>query len=287
MNRPAPALLTPGARVRFEADAVIEVLRTGGLATIQDRGRFGHSHLGVGRCGAADRGALALANRLVGNPADAAGIEVTFGGFALLALDAVTVALTGAACPSPLGWGAATTIRAGQVVELGPPATQLRSYLAVRGGIDVPPVLGSRSTDLLGGLGPDPLRPGTRLAIGRPTGTVSGEVAVPQPRPSSLLVVPGPRTDWFTDDALSQLIGQDWTVRADSNRIGVRLDGPPLTRTRERRAADRGDAARRPADTAERAADPAGPGCPGDRWLPGAGGAGRQPTRRRRAAASR
>ncbi len=211
---------------------MIEILRTGSLATIQDLGRPGLAHLGVGRCGAADRGALALANRLVGNPDDAAGIEVTFGGFALLALDAVTVALTGAACVGPLGWGASTTIRAGQVVELGPPAAQLRSYLAVRGGIDVPAVLGSRSTDLLGGLGPDPLRPGVRLAIGRPSGTVSGEVAVPRPRPSSLLVVPGPRIDWFTDDALSQLTSQDWTVRADSNRIGVRLDGTPLTRTR-------------------------------------------------------
>ena len=212
---------------------MIEVIATGGLATVQDRGRPGYAHLGVGRSGAADQAALALANRLVGNPLDAAAIEVTLGGLVLRAHRAVTVALTGAACPGPLGWGVAVTIRAGAVIELGVPPTQLRSYLAVRGGIDVAAVLGSRSTDLLSGLGPPPLRPATRLPIGDAgADPVSGEPAIPGRGPSRLRLIPGPREDWFGDDALTRLTSTAWTVRSDSNRVGIRLDGPPLPRTR-------------------------------------------------------
>jgi biotin-dependent carboxylase-like uncharacterized protein len=210
---------------------VIEVLRIGGLASIQDLGRPGWAHLGVGRSGAADRGALRLANRLVGNRVGAAAIEITLGDFSFVAHHAATIALTGAAAPSTLDWGTAVTVGPGTLIEIGRPAIGLRSYLAVRGGFDAAPVLGSRSTDALGGLGPAPLRPSTRLEIGGEVESeVSGEAAVPRPRPSELRLIAGPRADWFADDALGTLTGSSWTVRSDSNRIGIRLDGPALTR---------------------------------------------------------
>jgi biotin-dependent carboxylase-like uncharacterized protein len=210
---------------------VIEVLRIGGLATIQDLGRPGYAHLGVGRSGAADRGALRLANRLVGNRVGAAAIEITLGDISFVVHQAATVALTGAAAGGTLDWGTAVTVGPGAVIELGRPAAGLRSYLAVRGGFDAAPVLGSRSTDALGGLGPAPLRPSDRLEIGdEAQSEVAGEVAVPGPRPSVLRLIAGPRADWFAGDALGTLTGSSWTVRSDSNRIGIRLDGPALTR---------------------------------------------------------
>ncbi|MGH8862855.1 MAG: allophanate hydrolase subunit 2 family protein, partial [Jatrophihabitantaceae bacterium] len=138
---------------------MIEILAAGPLATVQDLGRTGWASLGVPRSGAFDRSAAALANRLVGNPAEAAVLECTLGGLALHALDAATIACTGAVCPGA-GWGAALSLGPGARIRLGTPAHGLRSYLAVRGGIVVAPVLGSRSTDLLSGLGPARLQPG-------------------------------------------------------------------------------------------------------------------------------
>lgn len=216
---------------------MIEVLDAGPLATLQDGGRPGYAALGVARSGAFDRGALALANRLVGNRPDAVAIEATLGGLALRLHDAATVALTGAACTG-LEWGAARTLAAGTTLRLGPPGTGLRSYLAVRGGIDAVAELGSCSTDTLSGLGPAPLSAGDRLAVGRPvpdrvTGQVTGAAAAPvRPTGPPLRVVPGPRDDWFTPDALGRLVETEWAVRPDSNRIGIRLDGPALPRAR-------------------------------------------------------
>jgi biotin-dependent carboxylase-like uncharacterized protein len=214
---------------------VITVLTPGPLATVQDQGRVGWVELGVGRSGAADRAALRLANRLVGNPVEAAGIEITLGGLVIRLEDAATLAVTGAPCPSPLGSGAAVTLPAGTVLRLGTPQTGVRSYLAVRGGIDVAPTLGSRSTDTMGGLGPAPLQAGDRLPVGvEPAGPVSDAVAAPQPAPATLRVVPGPRADWFVSGAIQTLLGAAWTIQPDSNRVGVRLDGPPLRRAVQR-----------------------------------------------------
>ena len=109
-----------------------------------------------------------------------------------------------------------------------------RTYVAVRGGIDVPKVLGSRSTDLLAGLGPDVLAAGDRLPIGRSVRPMPGVdvAAVPEPEGGEVVVQlqPGPRRDWFTDDAWASLLSQRYTVTADSNRVGLRLDGEPLER---------------------------------------------------------
>lgn len=219
---------------------MIEVLDTGPLATIQDLGRPGWAHLAVSPSGAADRGSLRLANRLVGNPEGAAGIEVTFGGLAVRAVAPVVVAVAGATvavrcdrATLPAGPGVALHLRTGDEVALGRPERGLRSYLAIRGGIDVAPQLGSRSTDLLGGLGPPPLIAGQRLGVGPPTGSLPAPDQVPLAPiadPALLRVQPGPRLDWFEADAAQVLARTVWRVRGESDRIGVRLDGPVLRR---------------------------------------------------------
>jgi biotin-dependent carboxylase-like uncharacterized protein len=206
---------------------VIQIEAPGPLTTVQDLGRPGLAALAVPRSGAFDRGALRRANRLVGNAEGHAALEVTLGGLTVRFLDAATVALTGAACPG-LDPGVAVTLAAGTVLRLGVPRHGLRSYLAVRGGLDVPPVLGSRSTDTLSGIGPAPLRAGDRVAVGAASGTVSGAVLPSPSPPTALHARLGPRDDWFADrDAL---FATTWTVRADSDRVGLRLDGPPLQR---------------------------------------------------------
>ena len=218
---------------------MIEVLAVGAGATIQDLGRPGQAALGVTRSGAFDRGAAVLANRLVGNDERAATIEVVLGGLAIRLARAATVALTGAPCavrsdPSRggLGWGAAMTLPAGTLLTLGAPVRGLRSWLAVRGGIDAPRTLGSRSTDTLGRLGPAPLAPGDRLGIGGQTaGGVRGvdwSTGRADWTAAAVPVHPGPRADWVDAESLGQLWTAAWAVRPDSDRVGIRLDGPRL-----------------------------------------------------------
>lgn len=212
------------------------------LATIQDRGRVGYGHLGVPRSGAADQLSYRLANRLVGNPESAACLEFTLGGGAIRFHRAIGVAVTGAPAPLRLGgcfvpmgqWNYAS---AGDVLELGVPDYGLRTYVAVSGGFTVPPVLGSRSTDTLSGLGPARLQAGQRLAVGR-------EYATPPPGPDFVVApVPGdsevvlayrrgPRDDWFTADTLARFESVNWEVTAQSDRVGTRLAGPQLPTAR-------------------------------------------------------
>lgn len=211
---------------------MIEILEPGPFASVQDAGRPGYAELGVPRSGAFDRGALALANRLVGNEPDAAALELTLGGLVARCHAATTLALTGAPCPG-LDWGAAVSVPAGTVLRLGTPGRGLRSYLAVRGGIATALELGSRSTDTLSGLGPAPLRAGDVLAVGDAgPGRVTGAAAAPVARRNRLRVTFGPREDWFAPVAHALLTVTEWTVRAESNRVGVRLDGPRLDRLR-------------------------------------------------------
>jgi biotin-dependent carboxylase-like uncharacterized protein len=213
---------------------VIEILEPGPLATVQDLGRPGFAALGVPRSGAFDRAALRLANRLVGNSDDAAAIEVTLGGLEIRLTAAATIALTGAPCPGAPDWGRAVSIPAGASVRLAMPPSGLRSYLAVRGGVGAAPVLGSRSTDTLSGLGPDPLRRGDVLAIGRAAGEVSGAGALGSPAGDAILPIRfGPREDWFTAAARASLVGAAWIVRPESDRVGIRLDGPRLARAQD------------------------------------------------------
>ncbi|TYK46288.1 biotin-dependent carboxyltransferase family protein [Actinomadura decatromicini] len=221
---------------------MIEVVRPGPLATVQDLGRPGHAHLGVPRSGAADQRALRLANRLVGNPEGAAGVELTFGGASLRFHKHAWIAVTGAPVPlSVNGRGCGTNapchVPDGALVEFGTPSSGLRSYLAVRGGVETEQVLGSRSTDLLSGLGPAPLSPGDRLALGSSAGLADIAVDIAPTPPLAetpvLRILPGPRDDWFTEDAMVTLTSTSYEVSPDSNRVGVRLNGPALTRARE------------------------------------------------------
>lgn len=215
----------------------ITVESAGAQALVTDRGRPGHAHLGVPPSGALDRPAFDLGNRLVGNEPGAAGLELLGGGLRVRARGARVVAVTGAPAPvrvdgRPAASHAAVRLPDGSVLEIGGPVGGLRVYLAVAGGIDLPAALGSRSTDLLSGLGPDPIADGDEL----PAGTWSGPIPVSGPVPVSvpgstvrLRVRLGPRDDWFADPHAA-LTGPVWTVSPTGNRIGVRLDGPPPPR---------------------------------------------------------
>ncbi|RBY90787.1 biotin-dependent carboxyltransferase family protein [Blastococcus sp. TF02A-26] len=216
----------------------VTVLATGPLTTVQDLGRPGRGALGVGRSGAADRGAAALANRLLGNDPDAALLEVTLGGLALRAGADLTVVTTGARCPGSVAHNAPRPLPAGTELRLGPPPTGLRTYVGLRGGIEVAPVLGSRSTDLLSGLGPPVVAVGDVLPVGTAREPMPAADLAPLSDPPgdevSVRVRPGPRQDWFADDAWTALTTQPWTVTAESNRVGLRLSGgEPLRRARE------------------------------------------------------
>ncbi|MET8953253.1 5-oxoprolinase subunit C family protein [Streptomyces sp. NPDC004393] len=221
-------------------DRALSVVRAGALTTVQDRGRPGHAHLGVPRSGALDAPAAALVNRLVGNHPEAAVLETTFDGCAVRPRSAVTVAVGGAPCAvtvdgRPAPWGAPVHVPGGALLGLGRARSGVRSYLGVAGGVAVEPVLGSRSTDLLSGLGPPPLADGAVLSLGSPAGPPARVDTVPQPAPPAellLRVTPGPRADWFTADAFRTLVTRAYRVSAASNRIGLRTEGPPLERAR-------------------------------------------------------
>jgi biotin-dependent carboxylase-like uncharacterized protein len=218
---------------------MLRVIEVGASVLVQDLGRPGWAHLGVPRSGALDRPAAALAQRLVGNDPDAACLEVLLGGLTVEAEEACWVAVTGAPCEvvvdeRPREQAAPVRLEAGSVLRLGTPAQGLRSYLAVAGGIAVPPVLGSRSTDTLGHLGPPPVSVGDRLAIGPATGSPAPLDTPRPPTPGPLHVTLGPRTDRVDGDALDLLCRTAYVVSPKSNRIGLRLDGDPLPlRSRE------------------------------------------------------
>jgi len=209
---------------------------TGPLALLQDLGRPGLAHLGVSPSGAADRTAHRLANRLVGNAEGAATVEVTLGGLAVRTTTTAFVAVTGA--PTTLRVDGVPTashttlvLRAGSRLVVEPAPRGLRNHLAVRGGFVVPPVLGSRSRDVLAGIGPAPVAVGDLLPVGAPTAPLPDADRAPAPTPPAALAVrPGPRRDWFDEDAWSTLLGAAWTVSADADRVAVRLTGPVLTR---------------------------------------------------------
>jgi biotin-dependent carboxylase-like uncharacterized protein len=215
----------------------VEVVDPGAFTTVQDLGRPGWAHLGVPRSGALDAPALGLANRLVGNAETGAALETTLTGIVLRSAVATAVAVTGARCDVRVDgraatWGSAVPVPAGAEIRVGAALDGLRSYVALAGGIDVPLVLGSRSTDVLSDLGPRPLQAGDVLPLGVPGRPSYGTEAVPRPRRDRLDLVLGPRADWFTSRALEALDGATYEVAPDSNRIGLRLSGPAIERER-------------------------------------------------------
>jgi biotin-dependent carboxylase-like uncharacterized protein len=207
---------------------------------VQDGGRPGWAHVGVTRSGAADRVGLHAANRLVGNHPDAAAVEVTLGGCTFVATVDLTVAVAGAECPVWLGGRrepahAVLTWRAGTELRLGVAERGVRAYVAVRGGLLPRRVLGSASTDVLGGLGPAALRTGDRVPVGASFGdwpqvdlaavgsaTVRAAASIGA---APLEVAPGPRVadDPLLQRAFEALLAADWAVAAASDRVGVRL----------------------------------------------------------------
>ncbi|MGS0686234.1 5-oxoprolinase subunit B/C family protein [Nakamurella sp. GG22] len=219
----------------------LEVLRTGPLSLFQDAGRPGNASIGVGTSGAADSSSYLSANRLVGNDDGAAVIESVLGGLAVRAGGDVVVAVTGAQVPvtvdgEPADHGAPLELRDGQQLKLGTAKQGLRSYLAVRGGFDVPVVLGSCGTDTLSGVGPPAIARGDRIGVRTPGSDEHRSAldtakdaetrpdADPPPGPLTLRVIAGPRDDWFSSP--SDLAVGEWVVSPNSNRVGVRLDRP-------------------------------------------------------------
>jgi antagonist of KipI len=220
----------------------IRVRGPGLLTTVQDLGRFGYGDLGVSAAGAADALSLRIGNRLVGNDQGAAALEMTLVGGTFAFEAAAVIALTGSDFDARLDgarlapW-ARVDVKPGTELRLGASRGGARAYLCVRGGIDVPPVLGSASTHLvagLGGLEGRALRVGDRLAIG---GRV---VSDPRPGPFDplavpglstrdvLRVTPGPQADWFTDAARETFHTAYYRIAESSDRMGLRLEGPPL-----------------------------------------------------------
>jgi biotin-dependent carboxylase-like uncharacterized protein len=222
----------------------IEVISPGALTTVQDLGRPGWAHIGVPRSGAADRPALRIANRLVGNEEGAPGLETTLTGPRLRIDGPSVVALTGAPVDATVGerpvpMHQSFALEPGDVLHVGTARAGLRTYVAFRGGIDVPLALGSAATDVLTGLGPARLTPGGVLRVGTAWGgRTSGTPALPPPPLPELPRIPhlrtllGPRNEWFTDESIKRLAAEPFTVNHASNRIGLRLDGPRLDRAR-------------------------------------------------------
>ena len=221
-----------------EERQTVEVVRPGALTTVQDAGRPGFAHLGVPASGALDPDAYALANRLVGNAETAAVLESTVDGVSLRFDAPSVIAVTGARATvlvdgRPEVWSLPVYIPAGSLVEVGPAEQGVRSYLAVAGGFEVPPTLGSKATDLLSGLGPPALVSGQRLAVGPAQGPPPAIDFAPYRMPPADLVLPlhpGPRRDWLTARGKQDLFHQTYRVSPNSNRIALRLSGAPLDR---------------------------------------------------------
>lgn len=231
---------------------ILEVLQPGPLSLIQDLGRPGWSSIGVSRSGAFDRAALALANRIVGNPENLAGIETVLGGLHLLAHAPMTVAVTGASGPVQLAPGSRRSrahpvdrrsplhLQGGDRIRIGNPDRGLRTYVAIRGGLEIQPVLGSASHDTLSGLGPPRVATADLLPLGpQPAGSIIVDHvpigSAPDPTaPIQLEVVPGPHhrslDGLLPIEALEMLQGAPYRVEPSSDRIGIRLVGPTLPR---------------------------------------------------------
>jgi antagonist of KipI len=224
---------------------VIAVVKPGFLSSVQDRGRYGIAGLGVGHAGAMDDVAARLANALVGNARDDALVEITLTGPTLRCETDTVVALTGAeldarvdGAPLP-AWRPVPLVR-GSVVVCGGMRRGARAYLAFAGGIDVAPVLGSRSTDLNAAIGPfggRALAAGDLLPLGRPRRTLPSRApawSIASPRwfdpasPLPLRLVDGAHTGALTEASRAALATREFRVAADSNRVGFRLDGPRL-----------------------------------------------------------
>jgi len=236
------------------SSATLAIIRPGFFSTVQDLGRTGLRASGVGQSGAIDGWALRVVNTLIGNPPDAAAIEITLGHFSARFLADTVFAIGGADASArldgtPLANWWVRTAHAGQTLSFGDVRHGMRSYLALAGGIDVPVVMGARATDLKGGFGGLDgrlLKAGDVLAAGQkaapPVHTSGFGLATQRlnPYPELAADVPVldflPAASWpdYSDAAHRLLVSADWTVSRQSNRLGALLDGPELTPRRRR-----------------------------------------------------
>ncbi|WP_159236070.1 5-oxoprolinase subunit PxpC [Raoultella terrigena] len=222
---------------------MLKMIRAGMYTSVQDAGREGQRRSAISRCGALDKPSLTIANLLVGNDANAAALEITLGQVDIEFERDCWFALTGAACEAtvdgrPVWVGWRTAAQAGQHLVLKNPQYGIRSYLAVAGGIDVPVVLGSRSTDLkvgIGGLEGRRLQDGDRLKLGKASREFSGPQGVRQlPIGNRIRALPGPEYHEFDSASQASFWRSPWQLSAQSNRMGYRLQGQPLVRTTDR-----------------------------------------------------
>jgi antagonist of KipI len=205
----------------------IHVIAPGLLTTVQDLGRFGYAHFGISASGAADPLALRAGNLLVGNAANAPALEMTLTGGEFAFEGAAVIALTGSDFASPVPMWQPVEVRSGDILRLGPARNGARCYLCVRGGLEVPRVMGSVSVHVMTGVGGRPLRRGDVLPI--------GDGAVRRPRQPArgfpvhdgtacLRATAGPQARWFGEE----IYGARYRVAEESNRMGIRLQGLAL-----------------------------------------------------------
>lgn len=281
LQRSEPAYVQPGFRVQFvdvarkavqvhlpahinieskkppaqsqQALTAIEFVSAGLQTLVQDDGRHGMSGLGISASGALDVVAMHQANRLVGNPVATPVLENVLGQMRLRSHGATTVAIAGAQAlltvhsaqsgTWPVEGHTPIALNDGDVLQLHAPTAGVRSYLAVRGGWQVEPVLGSCATDTLALIGPAPVQSGQRVAVGNALAAEDLRPVELEALPAAALpkvgevvvldVVLGPRTDWFTQSALQTFAQQEWLVTPQSNRVGIRITGAqPLERIR-------------------------------------------------------
>lgn len=241
---------TPVQATTVDDNAGIQVINPGVQTLVQDFGRSGLTAMGVSASGALDRAAMQLANSLVGNPANYAVLENAMGGLQLRFKQPAIIAISGAELSVTLTTDSGVRIPAaansclfvetGNVLKLGNTRAGMRAYLAVRGGFAIAPVLGSMATDTLAGIGPKPIHKNSVLPIynaeqiANNSELFSLDKSLSAPRPAHLSlpapgqtiklpIILGPRNDWFTKSAITNLLGQKWQVSAQSNRVGLRL----------------------------------------------------------------
>jgi antagonist of KipI len=223
---------------------IIHILRPGLLTTVQDAGRPGFRRFGVSASGALDRWAFTVGNRLLGNPDEAAALEITLQGPELLFEERTAIAITGAdLTPSHQGLAVpmwtVLDMPAGARLEFGARRAGARAYLAVAGGIEGPRVLGSRSTHVrsgLGGVHGRALKKWDQVPVGRPTGATAkkaGRTLPPMQRPQYIVppilrIVPGPQIEQFVDRSLEALVEEPYRLTPESDRMGYRLAGPAI-----------------------------------------------------------
>lgn len=224
----------------------LHIVKPGLLTTVQDLGRYGHQEAGVPVAGPMDTFSHRVANQLVGNAPDAATLEVTLLGPEIIVDAATTMAIAGAqfevTCGDrPVPMSASFQVQRGQRIKFGRIVQGARAYIAVADGIQTSPVLGSRATHLvsrMGGFNGRALAAGDRVPIAdeptpRPLRKSAGLV-LPSKGRALLRVMPGPQADWFEADALKTMDGVSFRISPQSNRMGYRLQGPPLVRLHDR-----------------------------------------------------